>query len=236
MTKSWVVFGDSHARSFAKVKPDRARRPVVGGTIAGARFFMGDFFEVDGDGFRFRGKGVQQSAFEMYLKVGGFRSLDEARGRLIVSLGLAGMPFCGSLARSSAVFDSDVASSNQHHVSRGAMEAIRDYAVQDTVRFYRYCLERRFFAAALAPPPPQREHLAVKAYGVRIFELLAFFEAPVRSLLAEYNCPLIGVPPETVDNEGFLLPFYTGKNVGHANRAYGSLAMTPFLQQHSHQR
>ena len=226
---TFVLLGDSHCVAFldgaAKLHPDV---PLSGGQSGMACHFQQPFFTVSGGDVQFTDPDVA-ARVRLSLQAAGFASLSEARGKLVLSMGLAPAPTLGRLARLRYDFGEDAEFSDRNYLSDAVLTQMVDGAQRDVVAFMRACHELGLLRAVLAGPALQSRSRAWQVFGERAHAIYARFEEPVRSCCADMSIPVID-EHGTKDERGLLRQEYWSDDWAHANADFGAGAVQALLR------
>lgn len=223
----FLLLGDSHIPMFCgALEAAGAADTVSSMMLCGALRLEQPFVAVEAGELRFTDEQVQRRVIARVEQLGCAR-LDDCRNRLLLSLGLHAPPFYANLARHGFEFGS-LPLSPRRYLSAAVIEQTVIDRQAPVLEFYRYCLERGLVAAVFAAPRPQRRHPAAEFYGERLLDLVAAYQAPVRRLLAEFDCPLVE-SPDTIGADGFLPERFWGRDRSHGNSDYGMAVVERWL-------
>lgn len=223
----YILLGDSNTGIYANAIQTLGRSDMIGSPLGSARLFHTPFFVAEGAGFSFTPE-IVRTNLRNFAKRHGDLDVSAAKGRLVLSLGLAAAPFFGSRMWQGRTFGAEP-DPRKDFVSSAVIDAMILNAQTPIMDFLRFCHAQGLLAAALAGPPPQKRHRAVATLGRdRVFELERRFEQPVRDLLNELDCPIV-TTENVSDDEGFLREDFYGSNWAHANDAFGILGLEALI-------
>ena len=195
--------------------------PLVGGPLGSAHLFGMGFdraFDLDRpiDPADEVSSGIRER-FRLFAKAAGISSLDDCKGRLVVSLGLAAARFYNSVDWRRSSFGN----LNRHaHLSLGVLEAIVRTLQAPTMEFLTHCVKNDLVFAAVAGPSPQKRHPAVIALGAApVIRLVDLYEKPVRDLLDRHGIPIVSL--RSSEGGGLLAEHFWGNDAAHGNLEYG---------------
>lgn len=216
------MIGDSHVEASLQGAGELGLSERVRGCqlVGGRVLFGGSFICVQDGELAFPDPEVQ----DRLRTETGLDRLEEGRGRVVVSMGLAAAPF------------TKVFAGQRWNVSPGsrrpgwgfASEQLLDQIVRDMqegiLEFLELGFEFGLIVAAVAGPRQQERNPSVALLGREALEAERRYEAPIRAYLAGKNCPVVE-PAEAINERGFLKEEFWGPDPSHANAAFGRLVM-----------
>lgn len=225
MTRLFLI-GDSHAATYAEAaKSQKMGAEVVGGPLGAANLWFAPFCEVSSSGQLRWTNDVIARNFEKWSKVTGISNLDECRGSLVVSLGLAPAYLYGH-----RMWMRTVGPRPTLHVSTGLLEDMIQELQSEVLKFYSLAVEREWLHSVIMPPSLQKRHKALKILGhEQIDDLVVQFRRPILDFLGRNKIAVIDVRDQA-DESGFLRAKYWGDDHSHGNVAYGMLVLDRLLR------